>query len=178
MTKSDSSVSATHSHSQSSSKYTLKADPAVVETKDLENDSTLDSTDFIDHLMNPRNAAIATGLLLTISAGASALLLRRGPSVKAAQLPKHFKQIHVPTATPTNYSHTKTANTDELEPFSPEARRVGRWLAIKALLAGSALCLTVSSAAAWVVGRALGVHNVSKKILIDTSLFINKPTIS
>ncbi|RKP22212.1 hypothetical protein SYNPS1DRAFT_26146 [Syncephalis pseudoplumigaleata] len=54
------------------------------------------------------------------------------------------------------------AANGELEPYSFEARQAGRWLAIKALLAGSALCLTVSSVVAWGVGRALGVHNLKE----------------
>ncbi|KAI8052206.1 hypothetical protein BDF22DRAFT_744429 [Syncephalis plumigaleata] len=122
-------------------------------------------TALVDQVMNPRNAAIAAGLLLVVSAGGSALLLRRTPSVKMNALPKHFKEIRVPTTTTTttsfnNYTSKTVPTNGEIEPFSPEARSAGRVVAVQAFLAGSALCLTVSSMIAWGVGRMLGVHNL------------------
>jgi hypothetical protein len=82
-------------------------------------------------------------------------------------LPKHFKEIRVPTSSSNSYMSKTSTTGGEIEPFSSEARSVGRITAVQALLAGSALCLTVSSMIAWGIGRMLGVHNVSRIILVD-----------
>jgi hypothetical protein len=61
-------------------------DSAVSATTTTENAELGSWTALVDQAMNPRNAAIVAGLLLVVSAGSSALLLRRTPSVKMSKL--------------------------------------------------------------------------------------------
>ncbi|RKP08510.1 hypothetical protein THASP1DRAFT_29686 [Thamnocephalis sphaerospora] len=130
---------------------------------------------WLDRLMSPRNAAIATGVILIVSTGLSAALIRRRPASGriAAELPAHFRPVRSLNAAPVTSATALAGHTpsmaktsavaveEELEAYSPEARRAGRWLAIKALGIGTAACLLVNGVAAWAIGRALGIEEFS-----------------
>jgi hypothetical protein len=67
------------------------------------------------------------------------------------------------TLASTTQRASKLPADEKIEPYSIEARRIGRSLAFKALGLGTLACLIVNGIAAWGIGRYLGVRNVSRK---------------